>query len=367
MEGQAATTEATSSEAATSAADSGGTDAAATTAEAAKETAAAPAESKGEGDSLLSTGDVEADKAPEAPEKAEAPEAAPDGQEAAKEEKKLEDAAKEGEEEAESADEKAGEPVIDGLPENFHWRDLLVEDKNKKRANDFSSLDDVMAIVREHDNLKRRAVLPPNQKSTDEELSTFRKRMGVPDTPDGYQVEMGDDADAADEALVERLKMAAHGVHMTPGQLGSLLQWYDQEQKNAEEFEREARQQHVAQVKTALSTKWLGDLPKNLGIANKTFKEAFGEYVADVNEMKLEDGTHLVDSPIFALGMYKLGRKFTEAGIPGESAWGDRQPTSDELKSMMSDPRYGLHDPSKRDMDFYNKVQQGFERLSGKR
>lgn len=386
MEGQTATTEAASSD--TSAADAGAA-AAATTAEATKAEAQHAAESAGKGESLLADGNAGDDvKAPEATQKAEGvktgddkakadegSETSPDGQDAAKEGKKPEgeaDATKEGEEadgkeakaegeEKDDAEEKLGDPVLDGLPENFHWRDLLTDDKNKNRATHFGSLDEVMEAVRELDSLKRRAVLPPNQKSTDEEIATFRKRMGVPDTPDGYEIELDKAADDSDREFVSRLQMIAHANNLTPGQLDSLRQWYNDETTAIEQFEESKRQEALAKARTDLSREWLSDYQRNIGIAKKAFDEAFGGYAEDVGEMKLADGTRLIDHPMIARGLFKMGRRFTEAGIPGSNVAENWNPTENELIEMQQ--RQGYIDGS--DKQLLEQVKVGYKRLYG--
>jgi len=250
------------------------------------------------------------------------------------------------------------------LPEGADWRDLAADEKNRGRLQRVSSVDELAEMARDYDSFKRRAVLPPNSNSSDEDVAKFRKAIGVPDSPDGYEIEMDKDADDGAKSRVERLKGAAHAVHMTPQQLGALIEWHSTEMDALEAADGEAIAQRQAELKTELSREWGADYQRNASVAMRTAQEAFGGYAEEFLAMELKDGTRVGDHPAMLRGMAKLGRKFGEAGLPGTIVPHDWNPTDSEIIEMKKDPRYW--DSNRRDPAFVQKINNAIDRSVGK-
>ncbi|MGI9493088.1 MAG: hypothetical protein ACR2QF_11880 [Geminicoccaceae bacterium] len=248
---------------------------------------------------------------------------------------------------------------LEGLPEDFDWRELSTDEKNRNRLRQFSSMDDLATFVREADSWRRRAVIPPNAKSTPEEIARFQKAIGVPESPAGYEIQLEKDAPEDEVARVDRLKEAAFGVHVTPAQLGAMIEWHQAETQAVEARENDRLVHQLNQAKTDLSREWGPDYQKNLGAANQILNRAFEGYAEDWGDLELKDGTKVRDHPLTARGLAKIGRLMGEAGVPGEVAPADWLPNESELGKMMEEP--GYQDGT--DKALIVRVKEGYKRL----
>jgi len=77
---------------------------------------------------------------------------------------------------------------------------------------------------------KAQAVLPPNEKSTPEEIAEYRKALGVPDSPEGYKLkpEQLPEGVTWDENVAKRAAELAH-KHNIPANAMSELMRFDME------------------------------------------------------------------------------------------------------------------------------------------
>ena len=334
MEGQATTTEA-ASDVSTSEGASEATEAATTT-----ETAV---ESESKGETLITGSDAGSDDVAATEAATETTEAAATETPATEETKPEEsdDAAKAEEETQTETEEKAEGDKLDGLPEDFDWRDLATDEKSRNRLNQFRSMDDLAEFVREADSWRRKAVVPPGPKSTEDEVKRYHKMIGVPETPDGYQIEMAEDATDDDKMRVDRLRMAAHGVHVTPDQLKAMIEFQQAETAALEQREAAAAERQLSDAKTELSRTWGPDFQKNVGIATAAMKRAGADqFSEDWAGLELKDGTKIGNHPWTSQIFAKLGTLLGEAGVPGEIVPESWLPSESELMEMQSQPGY---------------------------
>lgn len=248
---------------------------------------------------------------------------------------------------------------LDGLPEDFDWRSLATDEKSVNRLKHFESMDDLAEFVREADTWRRRAVLVPNSKSTPEEIAKYQKAIGVPDTPDGYDLDVSKDAPADEKELVDRLRSAAHAVNVTPAQLGAMIEWHKAETAAVEAREQENAADQLSQAKAELSRTWGPDYQKNAGVAQKAMGRGFEGFAEDWAGLELKDGTKIGNHPLTLKGFARLGRLFGEAGVPGQVAPDNWAPTKTELLKMQQEPGY----IDGTDKDLIKRVTEGYKRL----
>lgn len=370
MEGQTTSADAATADTSTTSEATGGD---AETSEA-KTTTEQTAESGGSGDTLVTGSDVKADAA-DATETAETGDAdktdegETGGEQPPADAKKTEaDVKADGDEKTDDADATADADSddttsegdnLDGLPEGFDWRALATDEKSRNRLGQFESMDDLAKFVREADSWRRKAVIPPNSKSSPEDVKRFHKAIGVPESPSGYEVELSPDATDADKERVDRLRMAAHGVHVTPQQLGAMIEWHQAETEAIEAREAEAVEQQLAEAKTELARTWGPDYQRNAGLAVQTWKRGGADqFVEDWGNLELKDGTKLGNHPWTMQIGAKLGRMFGEAGVPGEVMPSDWAPSEADLIEMQKTPEYLAGDKA-----VHAKVKLGYQRL----
>jgi hypothetical protein len=325
--------------------------------EAARKTALSEGEG---GEKADGAGDVaaaadEAEKAPDGDVKADESEA-----EAGDKDKAEEKPAKKDDEKAEEAE--AEKPKIEGLPDDFDWRTLAIDEKNKNVAKHFNSVDEVLTKNREYVSLLRKSVEIPNTQSSAEVVAKFHKAIGVPETPDGYRIDLADDAEEHDKQYVERLKLAAHGVHMTPAQLTALADWQRSESAAAQARDDQEHRDHLARLKTDLAREWGGSTDRNLGEGDRFLHRFLGDQYEEFKDMQLADGSYAINHPILVRMAARAGRSYSEAGIPGEVVADGWKPTEGELVKMQQEPGY----VDGTDKELIKRVTIGYKRLYDK-
>lgn len=191
-----------------------------------------------------------------------------------------------------------------------------------------------------------RMIEVPGEASSDEQLGAYRRAMGIPDSPDGYQIEQRHEMLASDPAVNQRL----HDAGFTPRQaqlvydLGHdcvlpMLSGMQQEFESQRGLER--LRDHFGG-----DSRW-SDTARQVsswGKANLP-PEVYGA---------------LANSAEGVIAM----RTMMASGEPGMGRQpGPREDAADEgeLKKMMQDPRYW----KKRDPVFIEKVSAGFRKLYG--
>lgn len=117
---------------------------------------------------------------------------------------------------------------------------------------------------------KARALVPPNEKSTHEEVAAWRKALGVPEAPEGYNLkpEQLPEGMAFDEGSAKRVAEIAHKHNIPAAALKEIVA-----------FDLE-RQQQMAAAALAMATKEMQE-------GQETLKRSFGDsYEPNLNLAK---------------------------------------------------------------------------------
>jgi hypothetical protein len=204
----------------------------------------------------------------------------------------------------------------------------------------------VDALAKSYRELERRlgsSVKVPDETSEESEVERFRRAVGVPETAEAYELQLGDDGLEPDAAINQRLHAA--GFTQTQAQLV-----YDL----AHEYVAPLVHQAAADFE---AERQMERLERHFGGAS-----AWSEVSRQINEW---GKANLAPAALAALSTTYEGclalhqmMQSKEPALVRKSAAADRA-GSDELKSMMRDPRYWRD----RDPTFIRQVTDGFGRL----
>jgi hypothetical protein len=206
----------------------------------------------------------------------------------------------------------------------------------------------VEALLKSYRELERRLsqrAAPPGPDAAPEDVLRFRQAMGIPDSPDGYEITPPHDLCCADAEVNGRL----HAAHFTPAQAQLV---YDLAAERllpliaeaAAEFEANRQREKLA--------------------AHFGGEERFKAMAAQLSAW----GRAKLPAPVYAAlsstaeGVLALERMM-QGGEPGLSREGVTPPgeSEAELRAMMRDPRYWRT----REPAFVTRVTEGFRRLVG--
>jgi len=183
----------------------------------------------------------------------------------------------------------------------------------------------VDALLQVQDRISRgemRSVLPKDAKP--EELAKWRAENGVPEKPEGYQVQLpeGVVVGEEDKPILESIKVWAHGQNLHPTQFNGAVDLYydiiDNQATQREELDAKARDATEDHFRKA----WGGDYRKN-----KAMIEAFVDMGPPGTKdlmfgARLADGTPLASHPGILQFLSDRSREVIDAAtiVPADSA-----------------------------------------------
>jgi|GEM_PF-1343494 len=185
------------------------------------------------------------------------------------------------------------------------WLDALPEDSAafKNSVKNFKSVPDLVKALGNANALIGKKLGVPNEKSTPEELSAFRKAMGVPDALDEYKFA----PDALPEGMTWNDDFAkpfaeiAHKHNVPPGAMKALAnQFAHYEKVKLEALQATFDKQRTEAVGT-LQKEWGTEFDKNIGLAKQAAK------IAGVNA-----NSHGFSDPEVVRGFVRMAQMMSE-------------------------------------------------------
>jgi len=197
--------------------------------------------------------------------------------------------------------------------QEINFKDLIPESfREEKSLNNFNNMEDFVKSYLHAQKLVGDDKIPvPNKHSTDEDWNEVFKRLGAPDTPDGYKYNFKDQE--IDENSIKEFNQTAHRLGLLPRQAEALIKFYNEMNVNqAQSLEEQAAQ---AQMNTEMQLKkeFGPQFNKRLDQAKKLAINSFGEEF--LNNTILKDGSRLGDNFQVIKAFSDLADKLSEDPI----------------------------------------------------
>jgi len=141
--------------------------------------------------------------------------------------------------------------------------------------------------------------LPVNP--TEEDLDRIYNKLGRPETPKGYEVEV--DGNVITEEVATNFSDIAHKLRLNPTQAKGILDYYKSNVDQTGELMAQQAEQEKQQSETALRSEWGLAYDQKVESASQAAKEFAGE---DVFNLQLADGTTLGNHPEFVKAFAKI-------------------------------------------------------------
>lgn len=225
------------------------------------------------------------------------------------------------------------------------WLESLPEPLRAEKS--LATFKDVGALAQSYVETKKLVgskteglVRVPGADSKPEDVAAFRKAMGVPDTPDGYQINRPELALNGNwnPELEKQFLALAHQQHLPPATVQSLLTFYGQmEARKVAEGQRQAQE-----VMTTLRREMGPNYEANLGRANRAVSQFGGEeLVTYLAETGLGRHPAMIKTFVnIANAMVESGA-MESAGDPGTSA----EEAKAELEAIYADKSHAYNNP----------------------
>lgn len=252
-----------------------------------------------------------------------------------------------------------GQPAPGAAPASWDAA-LPPEQRQLVTTKGWKSPADVLASYAQLEGtLGRDKVALPGKDAKPEDWASVWNKLGRPEKPEGYDLSgfkapdgMPWNADAQ-QAMVSRL----HGLGLTQQQLAGAFQAYAEIQGGAFQGMQQATAQAAETATAELRREWGAGYDANIELANRAVKAAFGDKLDDAKQMRLADGTFLLDNPVIARAFASLGGRMAEdADLAGARGGGGANAvrTPDQAKAEIqrirsaaaSDPKHAYVDPS---------------------
>ena len=197
--------------------------------------------------------------------------------------------------------------------QEINFKDLIPESfREEKSLNNFNNMEDFVKSYLHAQKLVGADKIPvPNKHSTDEDWNEVFKRLGAPDTPDGYKYNFKDQE--IDENSIKEFNQTAHRLGLLPRQAEALIKFYNEMNVNqAQSLEEQAAQ---AQMNTEMQLKkeFGPQFNKRLDQAKKLAINSLGEEF--LNNTILKDGSRLGDNFQVIKAFSDLADKLSEDPI----------------------------------------------------
>ena len=223
-------------------------------------------------------------------------------------------------------------------PSATSWRDGITDPDLRKQAERFGSQDDVFRSMLDLRKKLSNAIVPPGKDASEDDIAAYRKRVGIPESPDKYDIPVpeGYEPTEADNEFRSAVSQTFHQLGLTADQAKGIGSWWNEVQAKNKEAEQQAHATYAQQQQEALRKEWAGDeYDKNIDIAArgaKVYAEKAGIDFEALRQIKTEDGQYLLDRADMVKMFNAIGRETGEDTI-GVSE-GDRETISEQITEL---------------------------------
>jgi len=234
------------------------------------------------------------------------------------------------------------------------WKDSISQEfREDPNISKFTEID---ALAKSYINATRMIgqdkVAVPNQNSTDDQWSEVYDKLGRPESPDKYKLDVKSEVVPLDDGTIKSFAENAHKLGLNNKQAQGILEYYKNSMESSEQQARIDTETAQANAEAELRKEWGRSFDENL-------KKAAGVAKANMDEkilnMELKDGTRLGDHPSVIKGFANIANLMSEdkmIGTAEENSTSGRDYQS-EISSIVND----------RDGPYWNKAHPEHDKV----
>lgn len=258
------------------------------------------------------------------------------------------------------------------------WRVKMAggDAKELARLERLATPTDLYKSYRELENKYNTAKFKPElpKDATPEQLTEFRKQIGVPESADKYDTNLGEGIviGELDKPVVDGYLAYAHEKNIPNDIVKENLQWYFGEYQKGEALKQEVDKDYQVESEDSLRKDWGADFKQNINLV-KGLVEQLGEESADqLMSGRTADGRVIGDDPrmlkLLANWARELNPVHTIVPNSGLNAPQQIETEMAALTKMMGDTRseYWVGPSAAKNQERYRQLAEAQERLKGK-
>ena len=191
------------------------------------------------------------------------------------------------------------------------WKEAIPEDlRNDPNISKFTELE---SLAKSYINATRMIgqdkVAVPNNNSTDDQWNEVYDKLGRPESPDKYQLDIKSEAVPLDEGAIKSFAENAHKLGLNNKQAQGILEYYKNSMEGSLQQNQVDMETAQAQAEQELRKEWGGNYEANIKKAGAVAKANMD---ANILDMQLKDGTRLGDHPSIIKGFANIANLLSE-------------------------------------------------------
>lgn len=196
------------------------------------------------------------------------------------------------------------------------WKETISEEfRNDPNISKFTEID---ALAKSYINATRMIgqdkVAVPNENSTDDQWQEVYGKLGRPESPDKYKLEVKSDTVPLDEGAIKSFAENAHKLGLNNKQAQGILEYYKNSMEGSAQQARIDTETAQANAEAELRKEWGGNYDANIKKAGSVAKANMNPQILD---MELKDGTRLGDHPEVIKGFANIANILSEDKLVG--------------------------------------------------
>jgi len=234
------------------------------------------------------------------------------------------------------------------------WKDSISqefrEDPNISKFTEIDSL--AKSYINATRMIGQDKVAVPNENSTDDQWNEVYEKLGRPESPDKYKLDVQSEIVPLDEGAVKSFAENAHKLGLNNKQAQGILEYYKNSMEGSEQQSRIDTETAQANAEQELRKEWGRSFDENLKKAGSVAKANMDPEILD---MQLKDGTRLGDHPAVIKGFANIANLMSEdkmIGTDEDSATGGRN-LDEEISKIVND----------RDGPYWNKGHPDHDKI----
>lgn len=152
----------------------------------------------------------------------------------------------------------------------------------------------------------------PGEEATQEDWGKIFDKLGRPETADGYEVSLGEDAPDEVQETISQFKAKAHEFGLSKAQAENMFKWYNETEQALSGKTQEAYNAKLAEAKESLQKEWGDKFEEKMNQAN-----AAATHYGLLQEL---GETGLINSPKIAKILADIGANLSEDQIKGNGS-----------------------------------------------
>jgi hypothetical protein len=234
------------------------------------------------------------------------------------------------------------------------WKDSISQEfREDPNISKFTEID---ALAKSYINATRMIgqdkVAVPNQNSTDDQWSEVYDKLGRPESPDQYKLDVKSEVVPLDDGTIKSFAENAHKLGLNNKQAQGILEYYKNSMEGSAQQAQIDTETAQANAEAELRKEWGRSFDENIKKAGAVAKANMNPEILD---MQLKDGTRLGDHPAVIKGFANIANLMSEDKMigTGEDNSTSGRDLESEISSLVND----------RDGPYWNKAHPEHDKV----